>query len=193
MTATSDGDSRDARLQLVSAGARIAAAGLILPGEGNLSVRLAEDLFLLTPTGVDKGRLSAAELVLVSVDGSELPRGASTEALLHRRVYRRRGDVGAIVHAHPPAVQGLAARGRRPKLAALVEAAWMLSAIGQVPSLPAGSEILASAVEEELIEGEACVLEGHGAVTVGGSLAVAVRRMMLLERLASVTAVSAEP
>ncbi len=178
--------ARRARLDLVAAGARLAGAGLILPGEGNLSVRLDDEL-LLTPRGADKGRLRPVDLVAVAWPGGVLPPEASTEAELHLEVYRRLPEVRAVVHAHPPRVLALAARGRMPRWDLLAEGREVLGGVGWVGVLPPGSHELAEGAAGVLGVMPACVLEAHGAVTTGRDLAEALFRMLLLERLADLT------
>jgi len=182
-----DRSRRRLALEVVAAGARLADAGLILPGEGNLSVRSGGGELLITPTGVDKGRLAAPDLVVISLDGSSVPAAASCESRLHTALYSRFLDIGAIVHAHPPATQALTARGRQPDLGILVEGVEFLGFVAWVGRLPPGSMALAEAVAGAIDQGPACLLEGHGAVTVGASMDEAMRRMLLLERVARLT------
>ncbi len=185
-------------LELVAAGARLGAAGLILPGEGNLSVLAHDDretTVLITPTGVDKARLSPAELIGISWDddarGSwprlDLPDGASTETRMHLAIYAELSGARAVVHAHPPQTLALAGAGLLPDCAVLEEGTQLLGAVSWVPSVDPGSLRLAQDVATALLDAPACVLERHGAVTLGRTLEEALRRMLLLERLAGLT------
>jgi L-fuculose-phosphate aldolase len=179
---------RRLRLELIAAGAMLEQAGLILAGEGNLSVRLDGSGFLITPRGRDKGRLEPADLIIVPWPPAEVPPGASSETRIHGAVYRLRPEVIAVAHAHPPAVQALARDGRIPDCSLLTEGGDLLGTVGWVPALPPGSVELAEATAHVLARSPACVLAQHGAVTVGGSVDQATRRMLLLERLAALTA-----
>ncbi len=179
--------TRRHRLELVAAGARLAAAGLMLPGEGNLSARLAGGGLLITPAGADKGRLRAVELVTVPVGDELAPHAASMEATLHRELYDRHPSVMAVVHAHPPGVQALAGRGIVPDLSLLLEAGPILGGVAQVGPLSPGSRELAMTVARACAGATACVLERHGAVAIGPTVKLAVLRMLLLERLAQLT------
>lgn len=91
-------------------GRDLALAGLVSTRGGNLSVRTGERI-LVTRTGAALGHLEAESLVEVPAEraapGDE---EASSDLLLHREIYRSRG-VGAIVHAHPPAVTALTFAG----------------------------------------------------------------------------------
>jgi len=68
---------------------------------GNFSVRIAENRFLITSSGSDKGSIEAEHLLLVDGDGKTLEPGTpSAETLLHAQIYRRRPDVFCVVHTH---------------------------------------------------------------------------------------------
>jgi len=170
------------RLEVVAAGAALSAAGLVLPGEGNLSVRHGRVL-LMTRAGADLGRLRVVDLVEVPLTG-EIPRGASSEVAMHRAIHARRHDIRAVVHAHPPAVLALTAAGGRPDPSLDAAGRARVGEVGWVGFYPPGSEALASAAAEALAAAPVAVLFGHGAVAVGRSLEEAVDRMRVLERLA---------
>jgi L-fuculose-phosphate aldolase len=179
----------DHRAQLVAVGKRLAAAGLVRGSEGNLSVRLNDSECLVTPTGSELGCLDPEDLVVVRVDGSEIPARASSEVHLHLELYRRRSDAGAIVHAHPPHLLSLDAGGKLPLWRRLEDRGKMLGAVVSVPHHPEGSLALARSTADALTRSKACVLSGHGAVTFGPSLMAAFVRMLDLERAASLTGV----
>ncbi len=63
----------DLHTQLVAAGARLAAAGLVRAREGNISARLTRSTCLVTPTGSITGRMRGAELVEVAIEGLPPP------------------------------------------------------------------------------------------------------------------------
>lgn len=182
---------RRRRLELVAAGARLAAGGLVLAGEGNLSVRLDRDWCLITPAGVDKGRMSALDPVPMALAGEDVPARASTEAWLHREVLRRIPSAAAVVHAHPSGVQTLDVLGRLPRLDDLLEGPALLGGVERVEPLPAGSHELAARTADALGAAPACVLGRHGAVTTGATVEQALRRMLVLERLAQITLAAA--
>lgn len=174
---------RALRLALVAAGARLSGAGLIRAGEGNLSARLDADRCMVTPSGCDKGRLRALDLLIQPLAGDPVA-GASMETRLHLAVYRARPEVGAIVHAHPSAVLALAARGGEPDVGLLLESERLLGPVGRVePSAP-GSQDLARRVADALADRDACVLVRHGVVAVAADLELALLRVELLEQLA---------
>jgi L-fuculose-phosphate aldolase len=114
---------------------RLWQAGLIAGQDGNVSVRYRPDRVLVTPRGLPKSDLAPDDLVEVGLDGTPLggSRLASTELDLHLRVYRRRRDCGAVVHAHPPAATGFAVAGEGIPANVLPEVAVLM---GEVPVVP---------------------------------------------------------
>jgi methylthioribulose-1-phosphate dehydratase len=87
--------------------ARFASFGWMRGTSGNLSVVLAREPLRLavTASGVDKGSLTPADMVVVDADGRAVPGAApgsakpSAEAALHARVARVTG-ANAAVHVH---------------------------------------------------------------------------------------------
>ena len=177
----------DQRAQLIAVGERLAAAGLVRESEGNLSIRLGDSRCVVTSTGSDLGRLDPSELVEVPIEATTIPSGATSEAQLHLELYRLRPDVGAIVHAHPPRLLQLDAEGKLPIWRRLEDRGKLLGSVVAVPYHAEGTLALARATAVALRSAKACVLQKHGAVTVGPSLMAAFVRMLDLERAASLT------
>jgi len=173
------------RTQLAAAGTRLAGAGLIRGSEGNLSARIDAESCVVTSTGSSTGRLDFRELVVVRLDGGEIPARATSEAHLHLDLYRRRPEIMAIVHAHPPAVLCLAEQGRLPDVLKLEDDEQLVGRPVEVAYFPEGSSDLAEAVAAALDDACACVLLDHGAVTVGATVEQALGRMLSLERAAA--------
>lgn len=176
---------------IVEVGRRLYARGLISGNEGNISVREGEHL-LITPAGVCKGFLRPDQIVRTDLEGRPVEGGgrASTEVLMHLAVYRRRPDVTAVVHAHPPTATGFAVSGiplDRPLTAEAVVT------LGPVPVIPYGTPStpeLAEAVARAVCEAHGLLLANHGALTVGDTVFRAWERMETLEQLARVALVT---
>lgn len=175
----------DPRAQLIAVGERLAAAGLVRESEGNLSIRLGDSSCVVTSAGSDLGRLVVSELVEVPIEATTIPPNATSEAQLHLELYRIRPDVNAIVHAHPPRLLLLDAEGKLPVWRRLEDRGKMLGAVVAVPYHAEGTLALARATAAALGSAKACVLQKHGAVTVGPTLMAAFVRMLDLERAAS--------
>ncbi|MEU6641894.1 methylthioribulose 1-phosphate dehydratase [Saccharomonospora sp. NPDC046836] len=92
----------EAGQQLAAESARYAAMGWMRGTSGNLSVVLSQDPLRLavTASGLDKGELTADDVVVVDGDGAPVSAGVpSAEAGLHARIAAVAG-AGAVVHVH---------------------------------------------------------------------------------------------
>ena len=74
---------------------------LFISTQGSFSARLADDSFLITPSIVDREKLTAEDLVLVVEGRAESGALPSRATALHRAIYRRHPLVGAIINAFP--------------------------------------------------------------------------------------------
>jgi methylthioribulose-1-phosphate dehydratase len=75
--------------------------GWVPATSGNFSVRWGSRIFI-TPTGLDKGTLTPADLLEIDMDGAVLGgKGRpSAETSLHTVIYRERVHTRAILHVH---------------------------------------------------------------------------------------------
>jgi L-fuculose-phosphate aldolase len=93
--------------EMAEIGHRIWQKGFCAGNEGNHSVRVGEDRVLCTPTGISKGFLHGDDMCLVDMDGVQVERNAkgrrrTSEVLVHLAIYKKRPDVAAVIHSHPP-------------------------------------------------------------------------------------------
>ena len=173
----------EARRQLCDLGRHLYERGLLAGRAGNLSLRRPGGLALATPRGAHKARMEPRALVRLSIEEPEpeaLAR-ATTEWPLHREALRARPDVGAVLHAHAPALT--AAGLARVELGeALPEVEDAVGRIASVAFAPSGSEALGRAVGEAVGAGAFLVLmERHGVVAVGATVEDGLDRLELAE------------
>ena len=180
--------TRDAARDIIRCCRRLWEAGLIAGADGNVSVRLGRDRLLVTPRGLHKAELTARDLVEVSLSGSHRrgSRRATTELDLHLRAYRRHGDCGAVVHAHPPVATAFAVAGEPMPADVLPELILYLGDVPVAPYATTGTPALGDVVEPLLARHVAVLLANHGAVTWGPDLATARIRMESLEHSARI-------
>jgi L-fuculose-phosphate aldolase len=165
-------------------------SGLIRSSDGNISIRLDDDRFLVTPAGLYKRRLKPKQLLIVNQQG-EIIRGKgklkpSSELLMHLEVYRQREDIGAVLHAHPPYTTALTIAGMPFPTDIVPE---VLALLGEVPSAPyaaPGTQDLALSISDPIKTHNAVLLSNHGSLTVGKTLEealIALERMELAAQL----------
>jgi L-fuculose-phosphate aldolase len=167
---------------------RLYQAGLIAGQDGNVSVRLPSGHILVTPAGFSKVDVEPEDLVELSPEGEQVAgrHAPSSEVGMHLRIYRRRDDVNAIVHAHPPTATAFAVAGLDFMDGVLPEVIFLLGGVPLVPYAAPGTPALGDALEPYLARHDAFLLANHGATTVGPTLLLAHQRMESLEHAARI-------
>jgi len=165
------------RHELALAAHVLARLGLVT-AFGHVSARTG-DRMLITPAA-DLATVTGSAIVDVQLDARSLPAGAPAEAWAHLALYRARPDAGSIARAQPAAAFAAAAA-----CSALVplhgQAAWLGESVPVHDSARLlRSAELAERAASSLPAGEALLLRGNGALTLGASPGVAVARMWLL-------------
>ncbi len=174
---------RALREQLVSYSTRLLDDGLAVGSAGNISVRLS-DVVAITPSGIGYHELRPADICTVALDGTgiDLPEEPSSELPMHLATYAAT-TAAAIVHTHSPEVVALSAVC--DELPAIHYAITGLGGPVRVaPYTRFGSAGLAAAAVTGLAGRRAVILQNHGAVSYGRSIAEAYDRAVLLEWLA---------
>lgn len=181
---------REAREAIVDVCRRLWQAGLIAGPDGNVSVRLRDGNVLVTPSGLSKVDVLPEQLAMLTLDGDQVagPLPASSEVRMHLRVYRRRADVHAVVHAHPPTATAFAVAGEDFMAPVLPEVILQMGGVPLVPYATPGTDAVPDALVPFLERHDAFLLANHGATTVGGTLREAHQRMESLEHAARIIA-----
>ena len=177
-----------ARREIVQVCRRLYERGLIAGPDGNVSVRLGPDRILVTPGGMSKVDVTPDDLVEVTLQGQRRRghRRASTEIALHLRIYERRPDVHAIVHAHPPVATGFAVAGESFVACVLPEIIFQVGWVPLVPYATPGTSELADQFDPFLASHDAFLMANHGATTIAPTLNLAHQRMESLEHTARI-------
>jgi L-fuculose-phosphate aldolase len=163
------------------------------PGtSGNLSVRLDRHRLLVTPTGVSKALLKAADMVIVDLNGTLLAgtRNVTSEISMHLAVYHRREEVEAVVHSHPPIATAFACSGRALNEILCQEAVMTLGAVPLAQYATTGTDEVAASLAPLIPGHEAILMANHGVVSYGETLLEAFLKMETVEHLAYVALVA---
>jgi len=181
-------DEKRLRAELVAVCQRLTRRDLIGAGEGNVSARLGDGRFLVTPSGVSKAALRPGDLVVVDADGKRLSgKGRpSSELPMHLAAYAARADAGALVHAHPITAVAFTVAGLPPPNDLLPEAAVVLGTVAVARFATPGTPELAASLAPLFPCHDVLLLERHGALALGATPAQACDRMETLERVARV-------
>ncbi|MGM1054005.1 MAG: 3-oxo-tetronate 4-phosphate decarboxylase [Pseudomonadota bacterium] len=182
-------DENGLREQIVTLGKSLFDRGLTLGSSGNLSVRLDDGGWLMTPTNACLGRLDPARISRLDRDGRRLGGDAPTkESFLHMAVYGERPQSGAIVHLHSThsvAVSCLPEVDPCDCIPPLT--AYYVMRVGRLPLVPyhvPGDPSLGEAVRGLAGRHSAVLLANHGPVVAGKSLEAAVYATEELEETA---------
>ena len=95
-------DIMEAKELVVRAGKEVVASGLIARTWGNISCRIDDKQFVITPSGKPYETLTPDEIVLVNIedcsyDGDIKP---SSEKGIHAEAYKLRPEVNFVIHTH---------------------------------------------------------------------------------------------
>ena len=179
------------RAEICDFGRRLWQRDLVGAAEGNISVRLSSQRILCTPTGISKGHMQPADLVVIDNKGNPVGPGTpSSEIKLHLRMYSRRKDCMAVIHAHPPTATAFAVAGEDIPDDILPEAAYVLGSVATAPFGMPGTDELPDKLDPLLDDHKTFLLAHHGAVVMGKDLNDAYNRMEVLERVARVLCIA---
>ena len=162
----------------IAEAARVLARLGLVTAYGHVSARAGESM-LITPAA-DLAGVTASSVIEVPLAAGSLPAGVPAEAWAHLALYRARPDVAAIARAQPGGAFAVAA-----VVTMMVplhgQAAWL----GESVPVYDDAALLRSAERAEraascLPAGEALLLRGNGALTLGATPGLAVARMWLL-------------
>ena len=93
---------QEARTLVVQAGHRLLQCGLVARTWGNISARVSDTHFVITPSGRSYDTLREEDLVLVQIADCSYQgqRKPSSEKGIHAAAYRHRPDAGFVIHTH---------------------------------------------------------------------------------------------
>lgn len=176
-----------ARKLIVEIGKLLYDRGYVVSSDGNVSIRLDENVVLTTPTMTSKGRMTEDCLALVDMDGKALnDKRASSELPMHLLIYKMRPDIKSVCHAHPPNGTAFAVAGMAIDKPILSE---VILTLGCVPltgyGTPSTSE-LTEAMKPFVEHHNALLMESHGAVAYGEDAWQAFDRLETLEHTAKI-------
>ncbi len=186
---TIDTDELETHRQTVAdTGREMLKQGLTKGTGGNVSSRVGEEHAVISPSGVAYESITADDVPVVDLEAKQVAGelAPSAESAMHTMVYRKREGVGGIVHNHSPYASTFASLGEP-----VGPSHYLIAFIGdQIPVAPYetyGTEELGEAAAKTLgTEYNACLLENHGVLAVGDSLASAFETALMVEYCARI-------
>jgi L-fuculose-phosphate aldolase len=155
--------------------------GLTVSAGGNMSLRLNEKEFVITPSGRNKGLLRPEDMVLMNINGKILSDGRpSMEKGFHIALFKANPKTTSVIHCHPLYCTVLAVKGEKIKSSLTPEGVVLLGEVPMIGYFTPGSKKLVEAVAAHS-SSKAMMMERHGAITQGRTLEEAFNRMEELE------------
>ncbi|MCR5484263.1 MAG: class II aldolase/adducin family protein [Clostridiales bacterium] len=181
-------DINEAKKSVIEAGHLLVETGLIARTWGNISCRISDTEFVITPSGKAYDSLTPDDIVTVNINdlsysGDVKP---SSEKGIHADCYRLRKDTGFVIHTHQTNASVLSVLPvnltvKTPREVALLGAVIPIASYG----LP-GTKKLRKGVSSALTanpDSKAVIMAHHGAVCLGRDFGEAFKIALSLEKL----------
>ncbi len=174
--------------QIVMLMNRIYYNDMTITSGGNLSIRDEDGTIWLTPSGIDKGKLRREDIMQIRPDGSIVGiHRPSVEYPFHLAIYKKRPDIKAVLHAHPPALVMFSMLRRMPDIMMMPDSRFLSGKMSIAPYAMPGSSALGANIAREFEKGaNTVILENHGVVIGSETLFSAFMSFEMLEFCAQI-------
>lgn len=181
--------------EIIKYGSIIDAKGFSPGSSGNISVRY-KDKIIITASGSSNGNLRYEDLILIDFEGKcniecgvecfSSDKKPSSEKMLHVEFYKKRPDVNAIIHVHPPFLSSFAAARKSLDAPVMAENVYYF---GKIPlagyALPSSTELVNNTAKY-FDKYNAVLMANHGFVVGDVDLEQAYLKLELAESYAQV-------
>lgn len=157
--------------ELVTACHRCAELNYVTSAGGNLSMRVEDNLILISPTKTPKRIMRFEDICMIDLEGNVIyaleGKKPTGEWPFHTRIMRKRPDIKAIAHTHPPVLTGFAIAND-----GTLEKPWLpepITEIGPILMVPYEtplSEALSEQFDAVIDDSNGFLMENHGAVFI---------------------------
>lgn len=158
------------------------------PGtSGNISFRHG-DKIIITSSGASNGCLNYEDLVIIDFNGNVVDgsKKASSEKMLHIGIYKKREDIKAIIHVHPPFLSSFAAARKSLEEPVMAENVFYF---GKIPlaeyALPSSQKLVDNTIKY-FDNYNAVIMANHGFVVGDNDLEQAYLKLELAESYAQI-------
>jgi len=151
---------KEAKELIVKGGLEFCEKKLIARTWGNISARISDTEFIITPSGIPYDKVTKKDLVTIKIEdcswsGDVKP---SSEKKLHAAIYKARPDVNFILHTHQTYATAISVDGKDKDFVSVAKY-----------GLPSTKTLVKNVVKKvlEYPNQNATLLERHGAVIYG--------------------------
>jgi L-fuculose-phosphate aldolase len=171
---------------------RLYKKNLTTTSGGNISYRFNDDTVLITPSELDKARIKGKQTGVVTMGGKSVTPDIkfSIETGMHLSIYKKRPDIKAIIHAHPPVSTSFTAMNKSINCRLIAESYFILGTPQVAPYALMGTQILANIVSEKAVHTNVILMQNHGIICLGKSLLEAFNKIEILEASAKMTLIT---
>ena len=159
--------------------------GDIIWGHVTLRAPQNPEKLYMKPAAMGLEEISASDLITVDLDGRKVDgeRPRHSEVFIHTEIMRARPEVNCVVHTHPPHTVAFGSTNR-PLLPVGHEGSLFA---GGLPVFSETTDLIVTRERGEALAGtlgesNAALLQNHGLVAAGRSIAKAVMTAVVLER-----------
>ena len=170
---------KELRAEIAALGRSLFERGLTSGSTGNLSARLEDGGYLMTPTDASLGFLDPARLSQLDAEGKWISGDKPTkEALLHLAMYRANANTRGVAHLHSTysvclsCLRELDAEDMIPPITPYV--LLKVGRVARVPFYPPGDEALGPVIEQKARTHSGIIIANHGPVVAAESIRDAV-------------------
>jgi L-fuculose-phosphate aldolase len=133
---------------------------------GNLSIKLENDLLLITPTLMNKANITAEDVVFIDIKGNvvEGKNQPTSEISIYLELYNNRPDIVSIIHCHPPYTNAFAITEEKNFLMRPIFPETCVE-VGPVPVVPYGESLTQQLTDKNELfvqKYNAFLIENHG-------------------------------
>lgn len=174
--------------EIIKIGKLMYEKNFIASNDGNISVKINSDLFIVTPTQISKAFLTGNMLPTINLKG-EVVNGntkPSSEIKMHLEVYKKRSDVNAVVHAHPVFATAFAANNIPLAVNILPEIIVTLGSVPVAPYATPSTDEVPQSISNYIVKTDALLLANHGVLTTGKDVWEAYFRLEQIEHYAKI-------
>jgi len=172
--------------EMCDIGRNIWLRGFCAGNEGNHSLRISEDRVLCTPTGISKGFLTPEMICTIDMDGKQVDTNnkykRTSEVMVHLAIYKKRPDVKAVIHSHPPhAVAFCIANIPLPQGIHPEAEVFLGQTVYASYATPGGPALPASFIDKITPETNTILMANHGSVNFADNLTNAYYKLEILD------------
>ncbi len=178
--------------EIIEVGKLMYEKGLIAATDGNISAKISNTEYMITSTGICKGRMTTRDILIINMEGEVLEGigRPSSEFRMHSLVYSIRKDVEAIVHAHPPILTAFTLSNFEFNSAWLPELWLSVGPVAIAPYATPSTPDVPASIEPYVRNHDAILLTRHGSITFGNSVISAYNKLEKLEHAAHVAMIT---